>query len=144
MTEDRQVILVNKSEARTPSLLGALLAEKLAIDPSQYDLIQGARYFNPFNDSGAVIEYRRRAAQSSPSLYLSSPRVVRAVVNVSLPPDWSFGGTMPIVPVSHDAATGESVQWKVVVHPSGFLTEQCSGDKLHRMQWRAKYVDNSS
>ncbi|PPQ66240.1 hypothetical protein CVT26_010941 [Gymnopilus dilepis] len=144
VTEDRQDIIVNKSEARTSSLLSALLAEKLATDPDQYDLIQNGQHFSPHSDTGAVIEYRRKTLLSSPTLYFFSPRVVRAVVNVSLPPNWSFGGIKPVVAVGRNVATGESVQWKVVVHPSGFLTEQHSGDKVYPMRWRARPAEENS
>ena len=64
-----------------------------------------------------------------------------ASVELSLVPRWSFSGIYPVTPIkSGRAGMGETVSWRVRVHPEGHLTELSTGLDIAYLCWEAMYV----
>jgi hypothetical protein len=76
-----------------------------------------------------------------PVIYLLAPVSVEASVELSLAPQWSLSAIYPVTPVkSGSAGMGQSVSWRVRVHPEGHLTELSTGLDVAYLYWEALYV----
>ncbi|KAF8897990.1 hypothetical protein CPB84DRAFT_1781086, partial [Gymnopilus junonius] len=134
---------VKKSEARTVQLLQAYLAEKLGTKPGEHILLKDGHFFSDFDRFSGVIEYRKRPVFSSPTMFVRTPTPVRVTVQVSISSDLLFSGTAPNIPIKYRTATSqESLTWKVVAHPAGFLTDQGSGEEFQTLAWQAQQLQN--
>lgn len=74
-----------------------------------------------------------------PVIYLFSPRPVEASVKLSLVRQWGFSAVYPVVPIeSGKAGMGDSISWKVRIHPEGHLTELSTGLDVAYLYWESE------
>ena len=74
-----------------------------------------------------------------PVIYLFSPHPVEASVDLSLVRQWSFSAIYPVAPIrSGKAGMGDSVSWRVQIHPEGHLTELSTGLDVAYLYWESE------
>ncbi|TFK53741.1 hypothetical protein OE88DRAFT_1626659 [Heliocybe sulcata] len=77
-----------------------------------------------------------------PVIYLFSPTEQEVAVTISLVPQWSFSAIYPVVPIEQEfgkteGQTVQKVQWDVLVHKDGSLTEKATQLDVAYLFWEA-------
>lgn len=64
---------------------------------------------------------------------------LEASVELLLVPRWNLSVVYPVTPIE-SGREGETVSWRVRVHPEGHLTELSTGLDIAYLYWEALYV----
>lgn len=91
-----------------------------------------------------------RLRGAKPVIYLFSPTIVDATVNLGLVPGWSFSALYPVVPVREqnggkeyilpdapNEPTPTNISWNVKVSADGTLVHKDSGSSVSYLYWEA-------
>ncbi|KDR73260.1 hypothetical protein GALMADRAFT_228363 [Galerina marginata CBS 339.88] len=140
MGEGRDISF-DASRSDTATQIEARLAVQLGKNPICHHLVKNGALVASFDNRlvGALLEYRKRAFETAPTIYLRAPKAVEVSVTLSLSSNWTLSGTRPVLPIKYRTASSpESTTWKVVVHPSGALTGQSDGSIISELSWEAQ------
>ncbi|KDR73262.1 hypothetical protein GALMADRAFT_251857 [Galerina marginata CBS 339.88] len=142
---ERRNISFDASVSDKASQIEARLAAQLGKNPIDYHLVKTGLGSIDNGLVGALLEYRKRPGGTAPTISLLAPKAVEVSVTLSLSSNWTLSGTCPVRPIKPRTASSlESTTWKVVVHPSGVLTDQSDGFIISKIAWEAqKYCSPS-
>ncbi|TFK53742.1 hypothetical protein OE88DRAFT_1276408 [Heliocybe sulcata] len=124
------------SDAVTQEL--GFLQDELRLIYKGHVLSDAATPYSAGMSSGDHVDALLRRRVRKPVIYLFSPVERKATVSVSLIPEWSFSIIYPIVPIEEASGKAlQQVQWEVLVHKKGSLTETTTGLDVAYLFWEA-------
>ena len=88
---------------------------------------------------GCTITLALSLRGGKPVVYLFPPAsLARAIVTVTLVPQWTFTHTYPVTPAKHLADGAQHITWTVSAERDGTLTELTSGLEVTSLFWEAE------